>query len=298
VDKGVIFLNSSAGSFPAQEQAALESAAAEAGLEVVHVSKEISVEDVIRTALAAKRRNIVVCGGDGSINHVAQALVRTDGILGIIPLGTFNHLARDLRIPFDWRAAFEIATKGEVHQIDVGRANETYFLNTAMAGMYPTISQYRERFRSTHSKWRAYAKGARAALRHFHSVKLGVEIDGHLQKMETPMFAVLVNSYDVSKGGVPIPRLSFDDGRLTLMTLDKMGRFEFALAAARYLRGRLKSVAGFKSVRCKRIRIDSAHHRVRMGVDGELMYFKPPVLVEIIPASLLMRMPPGHSQRS
>jgi len=298
VRNGVIFLNTTAGTFPAQEAAALELAAGEAGLEIVHVSQEIDVQEITSKAVAAGRRNIVVCGGDGSINHVAQALVHTDGVLGVVPLGTFNHLARDLSIPFDWRQALEIATRGAVHQIDVGRINDTYFLNTTMAGIYPTISEYRERFRSTHSKWRAYAKGARAALQRFRSVKLGVEIDGHLQKIETPMFVVLVNGYDLSKGGVPLPRTSFDDGRLTLMSVQKMGRLEFTIAAARFLRGRSSSIAGFKSVRARRVRIDSAHHRIRMATDGEVLYFKPPVLIEIVPSSLLMRMPPGYSQRS
>ncbi len=295
---GVIFLNESAGTFPTQEAAALELVATEAGLEIVRVTKDVDVQAVTRNALAEHRHNIVVCGGDGSINHVAQALVHTDGVLGVVPLGTFNHLARDLKIPFDWRQALEIATRGAVHQIDVGRINDLYFLNTAMAGMYPTISEYRERFRSTHSKWTAYAKGARAALQRFRSVKLGVEIDGHLQTMETPMFVVMVNGYDLSKGGVPLPRTSFDDGRLTLMSVHKMGRLEFTIAAARFIRGRSSAIAGFKSVRAKRIRIDSAHHRIRMASDGEVLYFKPPVLIEIVPSSLLMRMPPGYSHRS
>ena len=228
---GVIFLNTTAGTFPAQEAAALELSADEAGLEVVHVSQEIDVQEITRKAVAAGRRNIVVCGGDGSINHVAQALVHTDGVLGVVPLGTFNHLARDLSIPFDWRQALEIATRGAVHQIDVGRINDTYF-------------------------------------------------------------------YDLSKGGVPPPRTSFDDGRLMLMSVQNMGRLEFTIAAARFLRGRSSSIAGFKSVRARRVRIDSAHHRIRMAIDGEVLYFKPPVLIEIVPSSLLMRMPPGYSQRS
>lgn len=289
--KGILFLNPRAGTFPADEAAEFHAAAEAAGLEIVEITPETDVAAIAAAAIAEGRKSIVVGGGDGSLHHVVQALAGTEGILGVIPLGTLNHLAHDMGVPLEWRAALDNATNGEVHQIDVGRINGQYFLNTVMIGLYPTISQYRERFRSTHSKWRAYAKGAHAAMRRFPGVKLAVEIDGRPQSIKAPMFAILVNSYDLKQGGLLLPRTSFTDGRLTVLTIGDIDRLQFAIAAAKYLRGRISEVAGFKSVRAKAVRVDTAHHRVRLALDGELIYMTPPLQAEIVPSSLLVRMP-------
>jgi diacylglycerol kinase family enzyme len=66
---------------------------------------------------------IVVGGGDGSIRTVASALVGSDVPLGIIPLGTLNHFARDLRIPTLADRAVAVIASGEKRYLDVGEVN-------------------------------------------------------------------------------------------------------------------------------------------------------------------------------
>ena len=197
--KGLLLLNPLAGTFP--DESSLRTTAAEHGLRVVEIQPGLDVRAAVREALDAGMRTFVVAGGDGSVHYVAQALVGTDGILGVVPVGSVNHLARDLQIPVDdWQAAFEIALGGEVRQIDVGRVNGRYFLNSVMLGIYPTISAYRERFRSMNSRWAAYLKAMRLALHHFPHVTLVVELDGRVETFRTQMFVVAVNSYDLARG--------------------------------------------------------------------------------------------------
>lgn len=75
---------------------------------------------------------VVAGGGDGTVNEVANGLAGTDVPLGILPLGSVNVLARELRIPLNPSQAIRAMAQGTVKHIDLGRANERYF--TLMAG--------------------------------------------------------------------------------------------------------------------------------------------------------------------
>jgi diacylglycerol kinase family enzyme len=289
---GVLFLNPRAGTFAAADESALRTAAAEKGLRVVEVGPGVDVRAVVRDSLAAKIQSFVVAGGDGSVHHVMQALVGTEGVLGVVPVGSVNHLARDLDIPVgDWRAALEIAVRGRVRQIDVGRVNGHYFLNSVMAGLYTTVSEYRERFRSMHSRWRAYLKAARLALRHFPHVTLVVELDGRVETFRTQMFVIAVNGYDLSATGMISPKTTFNDGRLTLYSLSFMSRIQFIRAAAKYFRGKIGDVEGFRRIRTTQMRVDTGRRRLQISVDGELMELEMPLQLAAVPASLLVRAP-------
>lgn len=288
---GVLFLNPRAGSV-GDEGPDMRALAKEHGLRVVEVVPNIDLRAVVRDSLEAGLRTFVVAGGDGSIHHVAQALVGTEGILGVVPVGTVNHFARDLDLPIeDWRASFDIAVRGPVRQIDVGRVNGRYFMNSIMVGLYPTVSEYRERFRSMHSRWRAYMKAARLAMRHFPHVNLIVELDGRVEKLRTQMFVVAVNAYDLTATGLVSPKTTFNDGRLAVYSLSFMSRFQFMQTVAKYLRGKIMEVEGFRRVRTQQLRVDTGKRRLRIALDGELVDMETPLQIVSVPASLLVRAP-------
>ena len=289
--RGVLFLNPRAGSFTAGDESELRALAGENGLRVVEVVPGVDVRSTVLSSLASGLKTFVVGGGDGSIHHVAQALVGTEGVLGILPIGTVNHMARDLLIPVDWRQAFEIAVRGTVRQIDTGRINGIYFLNSVMVGIYPTMTEYRERFRSVHSKWMAYARAARLALRQFHHVSLVLELDGRVETIRTQLFVVSINAYDLSTAGVVPLKSSLEDGRLSLYSFGFLSRMQFIQAAAKFYRGRLTEVEGFRRVRTAQLRIDFPRSHLRVSIDGELTDLAPPLQIAAVPASLLVRAP-------
>ncbi len=88
---GILFLNPRAGTFSAADESALRTAAYEAGLRVVEIQPDVDVRREVRDALDAGLKSFVVAGGDGSVHHVTQALVGTEGILGVVPIGSVNH---------------------------------------------------------------------------------------------------------------------------------------------------------------------------------------------------------------
>jgi YegS/Rv2252/BmrU family lipid kinase len=291
--QGVLFLNQRAGSFSAADESDLRAKASELGLQVVDVVRSTNTRQIVQSALAEGVKNFVVAGGDGSIHHVLQALVGTEGILGVLPAGTVNHLARDLGLPTDWRQALDVAVRGSISQIDTGRVNDLYFVNSLMLGVYPTISEYRERFRRTHSKWRAYVKATRLATRSLDSVNLVLEIDGRLEAIRTNFFAVAVNWYDLSRAGLVAPKASVNDGRLTVYTLHLENRLAFIRAAARFFRGRIAETEGFRSIRAAELRVDSVHRRLKVAIDGEPVTLKTPLQIAAVPSSLLVRVSAG-----
>lgn len=289
--RGLLFVNPRSGTFSAADQATFQAEARERGLRIVEVGKHgPDVRAVIHEALEAGLRTFVVAGGDGSIHHAAQALVNTEGVLGVVPVGSLNHFARDLHLPMgDWRAALDVAVSGEVRQIDVGQVNGRYFFNSMMFGITPTISEYRERFRSMHNRWLAYLKATRLAMHHFPHTTLVVEFDGRVETFRTQLFIVAVNAYDLNQSGIIATKTTFEDGRLSIYSLSFMGRLEFIRAVAKYLRGKVAEVPGFRRIRTKQLRIDTARRHLRVALDGELFEYDTPLQISSVPASLLVR---------
>ena len=93
-------------------------------------AKELVVE-----ALNEHADVIVACGGDGTINEVASALVKKNIPLGIIPAGSGNGLATNLGIPKDIDKAIEIIKSNNIHTIDVGRVEDNYFFSNVGFGI-------------------------------------------------------------------------------------------------------------------------------------------------------------------
>src|SRR5688500_3707750 len=288
---GILFLNPRAWSFIGADESELRAIAAEHGLRLVEIGPGIDVSAKVRAALDAGQKSFVVAGGDGSIHHVVQALVGTEGVLGIVPIGTVNHAARDLDLPLTWREALEIAIHGEVRQIDTGRVNGIHFLNSVMVGIYPTITEYRERFRSTHSKWRAYLLALRLAMRQFRHVTLVIELEGRVTTLRTQLFVVSINAYDLTQAGIAAPKIALDDGHLSIYSFGFMSRWQFIRAAAKFFRGKIEEVEGFRRIRTPKLRIDVARPKLRVSIDGEVSDLPPPLQIAAEPASLLVRVP-------
>lgn len=92
-------------------------------------------------AVVAGQQLVVAVGGDGTVNEVARALVGTDAVLGIIPCGSGNGLARHLHIPMNPRKAIEILNQGQIRRIDTLTVNGTPCFCTAGVGYDAFVSE-------------------------------------------------------------------------------------------------------------------------------------------------------------
>jgi diacylglycerol kinase family enzyme len=286
--RGTLFLNPRSGS-AAAEIDDVRSFAKEHAIEVIDVEPSIPMGDLVRERLDRGVRLFIAGGGDGTVHHLLQHLVHTEGILAILPLGTFNHSAKDLGAPPDWRGAFELALSDSVQQIDAGRVNDHWFLNSVMLGIYPAVATYRERFRKSHGKWKAYWKSIRIAMKNFPHVSITVESAQRMEVVKTQLFSVAVNRYDLSKIGVIAPKVALDEGKLTAYWLPYLDKIRFAHAISLYLRGRVSEVEGFRWMHTTSLKVQSGRTHLRVGIDGELYDLQPPFHITVHPASLLVK---------
>src|ERR1700690_3940398 len=115
----------------------LQSAGVHTDLTVCRSSQEAT--DNARCAVAAGSDTVFACGGDGTIHDVIQGLAGTPIALAILPFGTANALAHDLGIPLRPSAAAEIAVKGNVRRIPLGRVEYEDF-HGKRAARYFTVA--------------------------------------------------------------------------------------------------------------------------------------------------------------
>src|SRR5438309_1559981 len=80
---------------------------------------------------------LIVGGGDGTISAAASALAGTETLLGILPLGTLNHFARDLGVPTDLDQAAKLIAGRNGRSVDIGEMNGRVFINNSAIGLYP-----------------------------------------------------------------------------------------------------------------------------------------------------------------
>ncbi len=162
----IVILNRHAGS--AAESAAVEAALREAGAEpeIQLAGSGGELCALAKQAAASAHETIVAGGGDGTINAVASVLVGTAKRLGVLPLGTLNHFAKDLGIPLALPLAAQTAAQGRETAVDVGEVNGRIFLNNSSLGLYPRIVRDRERQqeRLGRGKWPAFAWALLSAL--------------------------------------------------------------------------------------------------------------------------------------
>jgi YegS/Rv2252/BmrU family lipid kinase len=290
--KGIVFLNPSSGvKHPPAEPTALESAMRDAGLEIVPVQKDLDVTQIIRDRISQGVNLVIAAGGDGTINHVIQAIVNTDVRLAVLPLGTYNHFARDLGIPLDWRSALEVALTGTTQQIDTARVNERFFVNNLSIGLYPGFVARREERGRDYPRWKARLYAFYVTLRKYPHVTIAVEAESHYAVIRTQVFMVSNNSYDLSRLGVQAPRSTMSEGRLSVYWLPHVPRTQLMKFAGRYLAGLVRQTPGFRSFRTTHLKVQSRHGHLEVGIDGEVSTLNTPLTITSVPQSLLVKVP-------
>src|ERR1051326_5694743 len=88
----------------------------------------------------------------------------SEAVLGVIPMGTFNHFARDVGVPMAWREALDVALTGTTRQVDAARANDRFFVNNIAMGLYPELVARREERGREYPRWKARLYAAYATL--------------------------------------------------------------------------------------------------------------------------------------
>ena len=164
----------------------------------------------MRSSKAAKKGRVVVAGGDGTAACAAQQLAGSDAELGLLPLGTLNHLARDLGLPTDLEEAAKVAATGTATAIDVAEVNGHVFVNNASIGLYPAMVREREGLQDDKGwpKWLSALPAAYAALERLPHHRLRIDLGQGERTIVTPLLFVGNNVYSLDKRRVRPARVA------------------------------------------------------------------------------------------
>src|SRR5258706_607630 len=174
-----------------------------------------SLAELARRAAHSDAGTVVAGGGDGTINAVASTLIDTGKTLGVLPLGTLNHFAKDLKIPLDLEGAAGTIIANHAVQVDVGEVNGQIFLNNSSLGLYPSLVHKREqRQRLGHGKWPAFIWAAFSVMRRYPFLDVRLNADGKEFSSRTPFVFVGNNKYEMESFNIGT-RDQLDDAQLS-----------------------------------------------------------------------------------
>ncbi len=234
---------------------------------------------------------IVAGGGDGTVSNIASLLPDRDISLGVLPLGTLNHFARDLGIPGDLEGAAQLILAGHTKMVDVGELNGHFFLNNSSLGLYPSIVRRREIWERTgFSRLLAFAAATVSALRRYPFLNARLCVDGKDLFRKSPFIFVGNNQYEIE--GLRLGRRSrLDAGTLAIYTAHRTGRFGLMRIAASALLKHLRRNRDFEVFNAHELVLETRRGRLAVALDGEIVHMAPPLRYLIRPAALRVLAP-------
>lgn len=241
--------------------------------------------EAVEEAVAGPCRAVVAAGGDGTVGAVARALADSDMPLGILPLGTFNHFARDAGIPGDLRKALDAIRNGSPRPVDGAEVNGRFFVNNASLGIYPAAVGRRERHRARGGRGRSaiFALSLLETFLRLPRLRVTLVSRGTSRELETPFVLVGNNEYRLGRPGLGRrPRL--DAGRLGICHPIRGGRGPLLSLALRSLLG--TSPSGLESQATAEARIDAEEDLLPVATDGEIELIRPPLFFRSRPGAL------------
>lgn len=265
---------------------------------------------IAEKAAADGRSFIIACGGDGTINEVANGILHSgfDVELGVLPSGTGGDFRRTLGMPNGNRDAADALRNGETRVVDVGRVSftshsgkkaERYFLNVSSAGLAADVIR---RVKSTKvfdwlpvESLRGRANFAISTLKEvldLDPITLRVVFDeGEPHLLQTIAFCV-ANSRYFGGGMFIAPDAKINDGLLDVVNIGDIGAAKILMNAYSLYRGTHLEMKEVKSKLAARISIESADptREVEIETDGELPG-RLPAVYEIVPNALRIRVP-------
>lgn len=295
-----MLLNSSAGSdagktrddLRAELEAAFREHAISASFEFVPGSElQAAAQRAVKTATAGEIDAIIAGGGDGTIHTVAGAVAGTDIPLGIIPLGTLNHFAKDLRIPLLIGDAVAVIADGMHRPVDVGEVNGEIFINNSSIGIYPyvVLDRDRRRKRLGLSKWPAMIMAGLRAFWNLPLRRLRIRAQNWQEACRSPCVFVGNNEYHL-KGSSFGSRERLDGGELCLFVARTQSRLALLWLAVRCVAG-VVDQRDLQPVATSDVEVSSRRKRLLVALDGEIQWMRTPLHYRTRPAALRVLAP-------
>lgn len=239
------------------------------------------------TQLAVKQnpKAIVACGGDGTINEVAQALIGQNIPLGILPLGSGNGLASNLAIPKEIEKALDLIINAPTHVIDVGRIQNHYFFSNAGFGI---DAQVIHRYASAKQRnFIGYLKASLWSFLHYKPQPLQFSVEGNYSTAKSYFFVMISNSNEAGYGISFTPNAKLNDGVFDIVAIEQLNFFEFIQFAWCVIRKQIPQMKKATTFQTHKIEIISKKDVIIAQIDGEpFEIHDTSIQLQIIPKAL------------
>ena len=255
------------------------------------------------------RKFIIACGGDGTINEVANGILESGESceLGVLPSGTGGDFRRTLGMPNDSREAAKALRDGETKTIDAGRVTfynhageqiSRYFLNVASFGLSASII---ERVKTKSSlDWlpndllrgkTSFALSTLQEVLGLNFVTVKVKIDGKAEKSLNTINFCVCNSRFFGGGMKIAPDAKINDGLLDVVNIGDIKTAKILLNAYKLYKGSHLELKEVKSTLARKIEVSpTGNNEIHIEIDGELPG-RLPATFEIVPNALSVRVP-------
>jgi YegS/Rv2252/BmrU family lipid kinase len=257
--------------------------------EVFYTTKGGHAYELAEEKVAEGYRSIVAIGGDGTVNEVASALVKTPCRLGIIPAGSGNGLARHLGIPLTAADAVKILKNAKTKIIDVGQVNGRYFFCTCGTGFDAKVGKT-----FANDPRRGMMSYVRATIHQYinYSPKKYILKTGHKKIALKAFLVTFANSGQYGNNAYIAPNAIIDDGFLDLCVLRPFPKSSTLELGLRLFFKNIDQSPYLEVMRVTRATLKRKNkQKITMHIDGEPVVLNRKIKVNIIPQSLNVMIP-------
>ena len=251
-----------------------------------------------REAVDGRADLVIAWGGDGTVNGTASGVAGSGIPFAIVPGGSGNGLARDLSIPFNAAAAFEIAAFGVERAIDAGDLHGSLFFNVAGIGFDARIADRLATpgarrgllgyLIATVSELRSYQPGK-------YSIRHAFDVDGKAHMADIvdhpALFIALANSRQYGSGAQIAPSALLDDGMIEIVVVEPQSGMRMMRQVPAFFRGTLREGPGLLMRSAASMEVSCAQP-IRFHVDGEPRLGPKSIALKTLRGALLVKVRP------
>jgi len=256
-------------------------------VECLTLAEDLDLAAEVRRRVESGVTLVIAGGGDGTVNAVANAIRDLPVRLGVIPLGTLNHFARDLGIPLELEAALDVIVSGHTMPVDAAEVNGRIFINNSSVGLYPRIVLLRERYqRRNADKWIVAAWATLRVMRTGRPLRVQLTVEGGQIMRTTPLVFIGNNAYRMA-GFEAGSRESLQGGTLALYVVKTTGRWRLLRLFWRILARTAQRSGELAMLMTPTATIDvpgdASVTRMEVATDGEVVVLDLPLVYRSLP---------------
>ncbi|MFN8673532.1 MAG: diacylglycerol kinase family protein [Candidatus Sericytochromatia bacterium] len=189
-------------------------------------------KELASKAIKDKYPVVISSGGDGTINEIIQGLAGSETLLGVLPVGTTNVLAKDLKIPSSYKKALEVINELNSEKIDLGLINDRYFVLMVGIGFDAKVmSEVDSNFKKIAGLVAVVTTSPISMINHkqAHTSITIWDKHGKKQKIKMPSYQLIVCNSSTYGNSIKVMKdSSIYDGLLDLIIFKSQNRYDFS----------------------------------------------------------------------